>query len=60
MPKLNFGENFGECVGLFFAQLLTFGELNTPAINRVETRINNGFNTNWHQQHSAIPSIPNI
>jgi hypothetical protein len=33
MPKLNFGEYFGCC----FAQLLAFGELNTPAINRIET-----------------------
>ena len=56
MPKLNFGKYFG----CYFAQLLTFGELNTPAIDRVETRIDNSFNTNWHQQHCAIPSIPNI
>jgi hypothetical protein len=55
MPKLDFGKYFG-C----FAQLLAFGELNTPAINRVETRINYSFNTNWHQQHRAIPSISNI
>jgi hypothetical protein len=45
MPKLNFGEYFDCC----FAQLLAFGELNTPAINRVETRINNSFNTDWNQ-----------
>jgi hypothetical protein len=33
MPKLDFGKYFGESFGLYFAQLLTFGELNTPAIN---------------------------
>jgi hypothetical protein len=33
MPKLDFGKYF-DC---YFAQLLTFGELNTPAIDRIKT-----------------------